>query len=251
MYDRDRPQALRPVGETAFVHDIALQTADGSLRVAAGIVSHANLTLGAAVDEVLEEHTRTSANFRGIRHSAAWDASDALPFPRSSQGLLHDAKFREGFACLEKRGLSFDAWLYHPQLPELVEPISRGEADLVVGSRALGMSEPGSLSPVQVLGNRLATTLLRWLYGGRFTDLGPFRAIRWQALEDLGMRDRDYGWTVEMQARALRAGLRCNEVPVRYRRRTLGRSKVSGTVRGIVGAGWKILFTIGRVRVGG
>ncbi len=132
MYDRDRPQALRPVGETAFVHDIALQTADGSLRVAAGIVSHANLTLGAAVDEVLEEHTRTSANFRGIRHSAAWDASDALPFPRSSQGLLHDAKFREGFACLEKRGLSFDAWLYHPQLPELVDLARAFEGTTIV-----------------------------------------------------------------------------------------------------------------------
>ena len=83
------------------------------------------------------------------------------------------------------------------------------------------------------------------------TDLGPFRAIRWDALERLSMRDRDYGWTVEMQARALRLGLRVREVPVRYRRRRLGHSKVAGTVSGALGAGWKILFTIARVRLGG
>lgn len=135
-------------------------------------------------------------------------------------------------------------------LPQLVSPIRAGHADLVIGSRALGEREPGSLTPVQVFGNRLAALLLRLLFGLRATDLGPFRAIRWDALEAIGMRDRDYGWTVEMQARGARAGLRVIEVPARYRRR-IGRSKISGTVRGVVGAGWKILFTIARVRLGG
>jgi glycosyltransferase involved in cell wall biosynthesis len=137
------------------------------------------------------------------------------------------------------------------ELPDVLEPlIARGD-DLVIGSRATGEREPGALTPVQAFGNALAMFLMRVLYGARFTDLGPFRAIRWPALERLRMRDRDYGWTVEMQTRALRAGLSYSEVPVRYRRRVAGRSKVAGTVRGVAGAGWKILFTIARVRLGG
>jgi glycosyltransferase involved in cell wall biosynthesis len=137
------------------------------------------------------------------------------------------------------------------QLTELLAPIFEGRADLVIGSRTLGEREPGSLTPVQEFGNRLATTMLRVLFGARFTDLGPFRAVRWEALERLGMRDRGYGWTVEMQARAARAGLRCAEIPVRHRVRRAGRSKVSGTLAGMLGAGWKIPLTILRVRLGG
>jgi glycosyltransferase involved in cell wall biosynthesis len=136
-------------------------------------------------------------------------------------------------------------------LESLLAPLNRGEADFVIGSRVLGIREPGAFTPVQAFGNALAAALLRLCFGARVTDLGPFRAIRWDALERLRMRDRDYGWTVEMQARALRLGLRVTEVPVRYRRRRLGRSKVAGTVRGALGAGWKILFTIARVRLGG
>ena len=136
------------------------------------------------------------------------------------------------------------------ELPVLLAPVIEARADLAVGSRVRG-AEPGALTPVQVFGNALATLLLRALFGARWTDLGPFRAIRWAALERLGMRDRDYGWTVEMQARAARAGLRGVEVPVRYRRRRAGRSKVAGTLRGALGAGAKILVTIGRVRLGG
>ena len=136
-------------------------------------------------------------------------------------------------------------------LPALLAPLLAGEADLVIGSRVRGAREAGALAPLQVFGNRLAAVLLWALYGARTSDLGPFRAVRWQALEALGMRDRDYGWTVEMQARAARAKLRVVEVPVRYRRRTHGHSKVAGTLRGAVGAGWKILFTLARVRLGG
>jgi glycosyltransferase involved in cell wall biosynthesis len=132
----------------------------------------------------------------------------------------------------------------HPeQLPELIRPIVEEGYDLVIGSRALGERERGSMTAPQVFGNWLATTLLRRLYGYRFTDLGPFRAVRWQQLLELDMRDPDFGWTVEMQVKAARRGLRCTEVPVRYRRR-VGVSKVSGTIRGAVMAGYKILWTI-------
>src|SRR5439155_884369 len=118
------------------------------------------------------------------------------------------------------------------ELARVVAPIVEDRADLVVGSRVLGGHEPGSLTPAQRFGNALATRLLAVMFGARYTDLGPFRAARWSALASLRMRDRDYGWTVEMQARAARAGLRGVEVPVRWRRRAGGRSKVSGTVRG-------------------
>jgi hypothetical protein len=136
-------------------------------------------------------------------------------------------------------------------LDRVLAPLAAGAADLVVGSRVLGNREPGSLTPIQRFGNALAARLLGALYGVRVTDLGPLRAVEWQALERLGMRDPDYGWTVEMQARAMRLGLRVAEVPVGHRTRRAGRSKVSGTVRGAVGAGWKILYIIARVRLGG
>jgi glycosyltransferase involved in cell wall biosynthesis len=129
------------------------------------------------------------------------------------------------------------------EAPRLLEPIEAGRADLVIGSRALGEREPGALAPAQRVGNWIATRLLRLLYGVRCTDLGPFRAIRWPALAALGMADRDFGWTIEMQVKAARHGLVHEEVPVRYRRR-IGRSKISGTIGGTVRAGTKILATI-------
>lgn len=134
---------------------------------------------------------------------------------------------------------------YPEEMPLLLEPILRGEADMVIGSRALGQREDGSMLPQQIFGNWLATTLLKRLYGAQFTDLGPFRAIRATALQRIGMQDTTYGWTVEMQLKAAKLKLRSTEVPVRYRRR-IGVSKVSGTVRGTLGAGYKILWTIFR-----
>ena len=125
----------------------------------------------------------------------------------------------------------------------ILEPILTGRADFVVGSRTLGKREAGSLTPQARIGNWLATRLLGALYGVRATDLGPFRAIRYRSLLDLGMRDRDFGWTIEMQVKAARAGLRAAEVPARYRRR-IGRSKISGTLSGTVRAAIKILGTI-------
>ncbi len=132
---------------------------------------------------------------------------------------------------------------YPDDLAVLLGPIGAGEADFVIGSRVLGGAEPGALPWNQRWGNRLACHLMALLYGVRFTDMGPFRAIRRDALLALGMQDRTFGWNVEMQARALIQGLRIREVPVRYRRR-VGKSKITGTVSGTIRAGVKIIGTI-------
>jgi glycosyltransferase involved in cell wall biosynthesis len=127
----------------------------------------------------------------------------------------------------------------------LVDPVSKNEADLVVGSRVAGHTEQGALTPQQRFGNWLACRLMRLAWGTAYTDLGPFRAIRRDALTSLGMTDRKYGWTVEMQIKAAKAGLRCTEVPVSYRPR-IGTSKISGTLRGSIRAGANILGVIAR-----
>jgi glycosyltransferase involved in cell wall biosynthesis len=129
------------------------------------------------------------------------------------------------------------------QIGDVLAPILEGRADLVIGSRALGRSEPGSHPWHAVAGTRFCVTLMNLLVGTRATDLGPFRAITTGALARLGMADRNYGWTVEMQVKAVSVGLRVVEVPVDYRRR-IGKSKVSGTLRGTLGAASKILLTI-------
>lgn len=132
---------------------------------------------------------------------------------------------------------------YPEEMPELLKPIVEDGNDLVIGSRSLGNREAGSMTIQQIFGNWLATSLLKLFFNARFTDLGPFRAIRFSSLLALGMRDRNYGWTVEMQVKAARQKLKCVEVPVRYRRR-IGISKVSGTVKGTMMAGYKILYTL-------
>ncbi|HVR29737.1 MAG TPA: glycosyltransferase family 2 protein [Thermoanaerobaculia bacterium] len=132
----------------------------------------------------------------------------------------------------------------HPEeLPSLVAPILASGADLAIGSRVLGRRERGAMLPQARAGNAVAVLLIRLLYGHRFTDLGPFRAVRWSSLEGLEMRDPDFGWTAEMQVKALRRGLRVVEVPVSYRRR-VGVSKITGTVGGTLRAGYKIVTTI-------
>lgn len=134
---------------------------------------------------------------------------------------------------------------YPEEMPLLLAPIREGRADLVLGSRTLGRSERGAVAVQAAFGNWLSTFLIRLLFRKRYTDLGPFKAIRTESLLALGMRDTSYGWNVEMQIRAIRRGLRVVEVPVSYRKR-IGESKISGTVRGTIGAGSKILFTIFR-----
>jgi len=136
-------------------------------------------------------------------------------------------------------------------LPHLLAPLLAGEADLVLGSRTRGLAEPGSLLPQQRFGNWLAAALLCRLYGVRVTDIGPFRAIRRRTLLDLGMREMTYGWSVEMIARAARRGLRIREVPVDYRVRAGGESKVSGNLPASIRAGWRIIGAIWRCRGAG
>ncbi len=136
---------------------------------------------------------------------------------------------------------------YPEQLPELVAPILAGQAELVIGSRALGNREKGSMTPQQVFGNWLATRLMRWIYDAKFTDLGPFRAIKLNALNALNMQDKTYGWTVEMQLKAAKARISYMEVPAHYRNR-VGFSKISGTVKGTIMAGYKIIYTIFKYR---
>ena len=132
----------------------------------------------------------------------------------------------------------------HPeQMQAVVAPILSKNVDMVIGSRVLGKREKGAITPQQVFGNWLATRLLQIFYGVTYTDLGPFRAIRFNKLKTLGMVDRNYGWTVEMQLKAAKHKLRFAEVPVDYRKR-IGFSKVSGTMKGTIMAGYKIIWTI-------
>ncbi len=131
----------------------------------------------------------------------------------------------------------------------LIAPIVAGEADMVIGSRPMGQIDAGAMSVPQRFGNWLAPALVRLIWGVKYTDLGPFRAIRTDALERLAMADRDFGWTIEMQVRAAKMGLRIAERPARYRKR-IGTSKISGTLRGVLAAGWKILFVIAREAFG-
>ncbi|MCB0503469.1 MAG: glycosyltransferase family 2 protein [Bacteroidetes bacterium] len=132
---------------------------------------------------------------------------------------------------------------YPEQLPKVIAPILTSKMDMVIGSRRLGKAESGSLTPQQVFGNWLAITLIKWIYKFQYTDLGPFRAIGLQQLNDLNMQDRNYGWTVEMQLKALQKQMNITEVAVDYKRR-IGHSKVSGTVKGSLMAGYKIIAII-------
>jgi glycosyltransferase involved in cell wall biosynthesis len=132
-------------------------------------------------------------------------------------------------------------------MDQLVDPIARGTHDFVIGSRTQGQREPGSMNFQQILSGRIAGLILRLLYGVRYTDMSPFRAIRRDALAKLNMREETYGWNLEMQMKAARAGLRILEIPVNHRRRAGGESKVSGTLRGTFVAGARIMATLVRV----
>ncbi|MBC7651807.1 MAG: glycosyltransferase family 2 protein [Deinococcales bacterium] len=171
--------------------------------------------------------------------------------------VLNETRKGYGSACL--KGLQYIAdtngcdivvfidadYSDHPEeMPMLLEPIVSNNMAMVIGSRAMGNREPGSMTPQQVFGNKLAVFLIKMFFKYQFTDLGPFRAITWQALQQINMVDTNYGWTVEMQVKALKLQLVCTEVPVSYRKRTLGVSKVSGTIKGSLMAGYKIIKTI-------
>jgi len=136
---------------------------------------------------------------------------------------------------------------YPDEIIDVVRPILEENMDLVIGSRVLGKREKGSLTPQQVFGNWLATRLMRIFYRAKFSDLGPFRAIKTESLRKLKMADKTYGWTIEMQIKAAKQKMNFCEVPVKYRKR-IGVSKVSGTVKGTVLAGIKIIFTVFKYR---
>lgn len=181
-----------------------------------------------------------------------WGAT-VVSEPRSGYGAaclrgLHEIRQSTLVGRPEPRVVVFvDAdYSDHPDLlPVLVKPILDDEADFVLGSRLLGEREPGAMPPQSVYGNKLACFLMRVLFGSHYTDLGPFRAIKYQSLLDLNMIDDNFGWTVEMQIKATRAKLRTIEIPVPYRRR-VGKSKISGTLSGTLKAGSKILYLIGK-----
>ena len=171
--------------------------------------------------------------------------------------LLNENKKGYGFACL--KGINYlktnppdivvfldgDFSDFPDDLDKIIAPIVNDKMDFVIGSRIKELREPGSLTPQQIFGNGLACFLMRILYNSTFTDLGPFRAIRWKELINLEMQDKTYGWTVEMQLKVLKRELSYIEIPVRYRKR-IGISKVSGTFKGTIMAGYKILTWIGK-----
>lgn len=175
---------------------------------------------------------------------------------RAGAVVVHEERRGYGYAChagVLAAGeadivvlLDGDAADDPDDLSRVLAPLLSGEADLVVGSRTLGAREPGSMTVQQVLGNRLAASLMRHIYGAKVTDLGSFRTIRRADLLALEMREMTYGWPVEMMVKAARAGYRYREVPVRHRRRSGGVSKVGGTIKGSFMAGWYILSTVFR-----
>jgi len=165
--------------------------------------------------------------------------------PRRGYGSACQRGLAELGPCQVVVFLDADHSDFPQELPRLIQPIAEGRADLVIGSRVRGQCQPGALTPHQRFGNALACTLLRILWNQRVSDLGPFRAIRRECLHRLNLRDRNYGWNIEMHIQAARLGLRVVEVPVSYRRR-IGQSKISGTVRGSLAAGAKIFCTIFR-----
>jgi len=203
---------------------------------------------------VLAEIPRGAADAVFVVDNGSTDGTAAAAQAAGAR-VVSEPRRGYGSACLAgiAAAFSYDVIVFvdadHSDYPEemtlLLAPIREGRADLVIGSRTLGRTERGAVAPQAAFGNWLSTTLIRIIYRKKYTDLGPFKAIRTASLHALGMTDRGYGWNVEMQIRAIRKGLRVVEVPVRYRKR-IGESKISGTVRGTIGAGSKMLFTIFR-----
>ncbi|MBC7687162.1 MAG: glycosyltransferase family 2 protein [Aquabacterium sp.] len=187
------------------------------------------------------------------------NSSDATTENAKAAGatVLTETRQGYGFACL--KGIAYltgkaippdivlfidaDYSDYPEEAVDVLKPVIEGRADMVIGSRVLGNKQKGSMTIPQVFGTWLAINLLRIIYKTTFTDLGPFRAIKFKQLLALNMQDTTYGWTVEMQLKAAKQKLVCAEVPVNYRKR-VGVSKISGTVKGTVMAGYKILYTI-------
>lgn len=196
------------------------------------------------VREVVVVNNRSSDDTRAVAEAAGAKVIDQLQMGYGSaclRGISYlEAKFSAPDIVVFLDGDYSD---YPEQMTDLVQPIVEENYDMVIGSRALGNKEGGAMMPQQIFGNWLATGLMKLLYNASFSDLGPFRAIRYSSLMDLGMCDENYGWTVEMQVKAAKKKLNFTEVPVDYKKR-IGTSKVTGTIKGTVMAGYKILLTI-------
>jgi len=209
-----------------------------------------------AVGRVIEDIPKSLVSEVVVVNNASTDKTAAEAEARGAT-VLHEKERGYGRACLcgleylESLNEKIDVVVfidadysdYPEEMPKLTFPIIHENMELVIGSRALGNREKGSMTVPQLFGNWLATRLLKLFYRANFTDLGPFRAIRYDALKELNMKDTTYGWTVEMQLKAAKNGLKFAEVPVGYRQR-VGFSKISGTVKGTLMAGHKIIWTI-------
>ena len=210
-----------------------------------------------AVGNVIKEIPKELVNEIIVVNNASTDRT-VIEAKKWGATVLNEPKKGYGRACL--KGLDYLASLtdekidivvfldadysdFPEEMSKLIQPIIEDNVDLVIGARSLGKREKGSMTPQQVFGNWLATGMIKLLYGAHFTDLGPFRAIKYKSLKQIDMQDQTYGWTVEMQLKAVKRGLKFVEVPVNYRVR-VGKSKVSGTLKGTIMAGYKIIWTI-------
>lgn len=213
-----------------------------------------------AVAKVIREIPKTFVTEIIVVNNASTDQTEKAARTEGAT-VLKEAKKGYGYACL--KGIEYlrrleahtdivvfldaDYSDFPEEMIDLCRPIIDRKVEMVIGSRALGKRQRGSMQPQQVFGNWLATKMMEWLYGAQFTDLGPFRAIRYGTLLALDMQDKTYGWTVEMQLKAIQKKITWAEVPVNYRPR-VGKSKISGTVKGTILAGYKIIGTILKYR---
>ncbi|MBL8150011.1 MAG: glycosyltransferase [Blastocatellia bacterium] len=209
----------------------------------------------AAIGKVLKEIPVPPVTEVLVSDNGSTDATASLASELGAK-VVFEAEKGYGAACLRALSLIDDrtdivVFLdadhsdYPEEIPLLIAPIINENIDLVIGSRVRGQSQKGSLTPQQVFGNWLATRLIKLIWRFDYSDLGPFRAVRFESLQKLCMQDRNFGWTVEMQIKAVKQKLSIREVPVSYRKRT-GQSKISGTLSGSFKAGCKILYTIAK-----
>lgn len=205
-----------------------------------------------SVGKVIQEIPKTVTEIIVVNNNST-DATDKIAF-KNGATVLFEKRKGYGYACL--KGMDYisqqdikpdiivfldgDYSDFPGELSKIVAPILGENIDFVVGARVSELRENGSMTPQQIFGNKLATVLMKLFFGSKFTDLGPFRAIKYTTLVDLNMQDKTYGWTVEMQLKVLRKRISYIEIPVRYKNR-IGVSKVSGTVKGTIMAGIKII----------